>query len=139
MEYEIKPMESWWHLENSVSLAGFHVPQAGNIRKEMLHPDAFYFVAMYGSRVIGFGGVKKTGINKSVWEIPWCVVHPDFRGNGIGGSITSICIAHAVANGCKAIFLSTPEPKLYTGHGFKVIGELPGDHWAKHLMLLVIE
>ena len=142
-QYEIVPLDipvssAWWKLERSISLSALHVPQAVNIRKEMSHPDATYFIAMYGPRVIGFEGIKETGIHHTVWEIPWCIVDPEFRGKGIGKALTNTCIDYAVGHGGKAVFLSTPAPRLYEWRGFKVVGELPGDVWAKHLMLLVL-
>lgn len=138
-EYEITPVDVWWKLERAISLSGLHVPQAVNIRKEMTHIDATYFVAMYGPRVIGFEGIKETGIHHTVWEIPWCIVDPEFRGKGIGRALTNTCIDYAVGHGGKAVFLSTPAPKLYEWRGFRVVGELPGDVWAKYLMLLILE
>ena len=145
MSFNIVPMDddgglSWWYLENSISIAKAHVPQAVNIRDELLDADATYYVAIYGNKVCGFSGIRRTGINRDkVYEIPWCIVHPDYRGQGLARGLTKRCVRHVSIWGGHVILLSTPEPRFYSGLGFKTVVEMPEDIWARHLMMLVLE
>ena len=142
MTVEIVPMTEWYHLEHSLHLARQTLdPKAytdiHSLRNELCHPDAQYYVALVHGGVKGFAGWKKSGINRHVFEFPWCVVHPEYRGQGIGRLLIEHRIADVTRHGGRAIIITTPTPKLYIKFGFRTIEVLPG-LWANHLMLLVL-
>lgn len=139
MNFEIVPMVKWWHLEHSLQLARQTLkPDAvisfDDLRQELLHLDAQYYVALVNGGVKAFAGFKKTGINRYVFEFPWCVVHKDYQRQGIGRALTERRIIEVKKRGGELILLSTPVPEIYQRYGFRVFATVPG--WADQLMLL---
>ena len=135
----IEPLTKWWHLEHSIRMARECLPdQTEGIREEINHPDASYWVALVNGGVKGFAGIKKSGINRHVFEFPWCVVHPDYRGQQIGRALTEIRIAEARRRGAKLVLLSTPVPTIDERYGVRMALDIPGA-WANHLMVLKLE
>ena len=136
-------MREWWHYEHSLQLARQTLdPKAiisiHDLRDELTHPDAQYYVALVHGGVKGFAGFKKTGINRAVFEFPWCVVHADYRGQGIGRALIEHRIAAVKERGGHAIMITTPSPKLYVRFGFRTV-EVLRSLWADHLMLLTLD
>ena len=136
----VTPMDQWWHLEHSIQVARRaldpkNLSSFADLRAEICHAEAYYHVALMDGCVVGFGGFKKTGINRRVYEIPWCVVHPEYQKHGIGRLLTERAIEDVRERGGKIIFLSTPSPEFYSRFGFRLIDHIPG-MWAAHIMSL---
>jgi GNAT superfamily N-acetyltransferase len=135
---EIVPMETWWHLEHSLITARMALPDGvvahHALRNDLLHPDAKYFVALVNGGVKGFAGVKKTGVNtKAIFEFPWCIIHPEYQGHGLGRALTEARINYVREAGGSVILLTTPHPQVYEKYGFRVLMKIPD--WADNLMV----
>jgi len=140
IDFKIVPMEQWWHLEHSIKLAidTLDSDKIKNIRKELTHPDSFYFVALVNGGVKGFAGYKTTHVNPFIYEFPWCVVHPDYQRKGLGRALTGTRIQEIRNKNGQAIILTTGKPEVYEKYGFELLKKLPGEYWANHFMMMVL-
>ena len=135
---EIVPMEKWWHLEYSIKVAqkAFSNIDVQEVRYQMTHPEAFYFVALaHGTGVKGFAGVKKTHANRYIWEFTWNAVLPEFQKQGIGRALVEKRVELVKEKGGRAIILSTGKPEVYEKYGFEPVYQIPGD-WSNVVMMM---
>ena len=142
IDCEIVPMETWWHLEHSIQLARscfkHDLKAIASLRDEILDHNAFYWVILVNGGVKGFGGIKKTGIHSQVYECPWRVINPEYRGHGIGNRLMQVRLDEIKRRGGQFVLLSTPNPQLCEKFGFKLIATLK-DTWAPYVMMLKMD
>ncbi len=69
-------------------------------------------------RIIGFARATSDGIYRAgIWDV---VIHPDYRGRGLGGKLVETVLAHPKVNRVERVYLSTTNQKhFYEKIGFK--------------------
>ena len=92
------------------------------------------FVGEIDRRIVGMAFLVSNGNPTNIYPADWSYirmvgVHPDFRGKGIGKSLTCMCIDNARENGEKIIGLHTSEimdaaRHVYESLGFTVYKEI---------------
>lgn len=93
------------------------------------------FVCQSGKQIIGMAFWVPRGNPTEIFQKDWSYirmvgVHPDFRGNGLGRTLTQSCIDAAIENKEHTLVLHTSEfmaaaRKIYEGMGFVQVKELP--------------
>lgn len=107
-----------------------------NICYELADPYAWYYVAWLANAIVGFAGYRRSSINYDVYELAWCNVLAEYRGQGIGRALTEHRIKMVEVSHGRAILLSTHLPELYERYGFRSLGIFKW--WASdetHLMI----
>ena len=69
-------------------------------------------------RIIGFARATSDGIYRAgIWDV---VIHPDYRGRGLGGKLVETVLAHPKVNKVERVYLTTTNQKnFYKKIGFK--------------------
>ncbi len=123
---------------------------AGRMSSLATEAQAELIVATVAGRVAGAVGYVGPGIPKQEWfETEWpvvrmLVVHPSYRGLGVGRALTEECISRARRDGAPLIALHTTRVMdvavgMYERMGFIFLRESPPRHgvdygiWVKHL------
>ena len=100
-----------------------------------------YFVARDGDRVAGLSGYKIVSPTEGKTQL--MVVHPDYRGRGLGIRLQAVRVAAMAAQGVKTVITKADLPKTITWYkkhfGYREIGTLAKvhefgdpdiDHWT---------
>jgi amino-acid N-acetyltransferase len=113
-------------LINTYASQGFMLPKT----IAQLSQLKYYFIAKYGTRVIGGVGIKEW--SKNFAEIVSLVVHQEEKGRGIGTMLIEECIKKATRDGYKELFTLTLRPNLFKRIGFteKPITSFPEKIWG---------
>jgi DNA-binding MarR family transcriptional regulator/N-acetylglutamate synthase-like GNAT family acetyltransferase len=103
--------------------------------------DRIWFAESGGKMV---GAIAVVGHPDGVAQMRWFLLHPDFRGQGIGRRLMEEALAFAKACGCRKVFLITTDNqttavRMYEKAGFQKTSETPSDAWGVHLMEQVFE
>jgi ribosomal protein S18 acetylase RimI-like enzyme len=71
-----------------------------------------------GSRLIGFARATSDGVYRAtIWDV---VIHPDYRGFGLGKKLVETLLSHPLMNRVERIYLMTTyQQKFYEGLGFE--------------------
>ena len=77
-------------------------------------------------------------------QLRWLVVHPDYRGSGLGRRLVQSVIEHAKERELDAIYLETTDGldasmRLYASLGFRVMRESVEVLWSSARPLIVME
>ena len=69
-------------------------------------------------RIIGFARATSDGIYRAgIWDV---VIHPEYRGRGLGGKLVETVLAHPKVNKVERVYLTTTNQKnFYKKIGFK--------------------
>ena len=72
-----------------------------------------------GSQMIGFARATSDGIYRAtVWDV---VIHPDFRGAGLGRKLVQTVLSHPCISRVERVYLmTTHQQKFYEGIGFQL-------------------
>ena len=71
-----------------------------------------------GNQMIGFARATSDGIYRAtVWDV---VIHPDFRGAGLGRKLVQTVLSHPCVSRVERVYLmTTHQQKFYEGIGFQ--------------------
>jgi len=88
------------------------------------NPNAFYIVAEFEGRVVGFAGMWLTAGEGHITNI---AVHPDFRRRGLGELLVLSLVQRCIAEGARGVTLEVRErnlaaQQLYRKCGFVQVG-----------------
>lgn len=69
-------------------------------------------------RVIGFARANSDGVYRAgIWDV---VIHPDYRGRGLGGKLVETVLTHPHVNKVERVYLTTTnQQSFYERIGFK--------------------
>lgn len=91
-------------------------------------------VCCHNNKIVGAAYLIPSGNPTEVFDKEWCYirmvgVHPDFRGRGIGRTLTTQCLILAKQSGEKTIALHTSEimndaRHIYESMGFKMVRDI---------------
>lgn len=81
------------------------------------------------------GSIAVIGHSDERAQIRWFILHPDYRGMGIGKKLIEDAIAYCREKGYRSVFLETTEDQetaiaMYTKQGFVKIKEQENDAWG---------
>lgn len=107
-------------------------------------PGSVYFVAEYGGRIVGGGGIYPTaGLPEGTCELVKMYVLPEVRGIGLGSALIQMSLDWAEDNGYRQVYLETmPELmqalKTYEKFGFQYLNAPMGEsgHFGCDLWML---
>jgi len=120
------------HLDGLMEIEGasFSMPWSRDTFEYEMEENALahYFVALDGSRVIGYGGFW--GILNEA-HITNIAVHPDYRRQGVGNLIVNALLLNAIRMGITDLTLEVRRSNLgaiglYEANGFRVEGTRKG-------------
>ena len=99
-----------------------------DIESLVANPDARYFVAVDGTRAVGYGGLYATLDEGNINNI---AVLPEYRRQKIASSILSALIEESKRRGLTSLFLEVRESNtgaiaLYEQYGFETVGRRKG-------------
>jgi DNA-binding MarR family transcriptional regulator/ribosomal protein S18 acetylase RimI-like enzyme len=94
------------------------------------------FLALHGDRIVG--SIAVTGLSRYAAHLRWFLVHPDYRGLGLGTKLLQEATAFCREKGFqKAFLMSTNKQEaansLYRKNGFRKSGEKHMNLWGQHL------
>ncbi|PSB00935.1 GNAT family N-acetyltransferase [Merismopedia glauca] len=71
-----------------------------------------------GSRLIGFARATSDGVYRAtIWDV---VIHPDYRGVGLGKKLVETLLSHPLMHRVERVYLMTTyQQKFYEGLGFE--------------------
>lgn len=71
-----------------------------------------------GERLIGFARATSDGIYRAaIWDV---IVHPDYRGLGLGGKLVETVLSHPQVNKVERVYLTTTHQQSFYKHiGFE--------------------
>ena len=69
-------------------------------------------------RLIGFARATSDGVYRAaIWDV---VIHPEYRGYGLGGKLVETVLTHPLVNKVERVYLTTTNQKSFYEHiGFK--------------------
>lgn len=94
------------------------------------------FLALHGNRIVG--AIAVTGLSRYAAHLRWFLVHPDYRGLGLGTRLLQEATDFCREKGFqKAFLMSTNKQEaannLYRKNGFRKSGEKHMNLWGQHL------
>lgn len=98
--------------------------------------DKFWFVEA-NERIIG--AIAVIGHATKLAQLRWFIIHPAFRGIGLGKTLLNEALNYCQEQGYRRIFLETTEDqkmaiKMYIKAGFKKVAERENKMWGKALV-----
>jgi DNA-binding MarR family transcriptional regulator/GNAT superfamily N-acetyltransferase len=98
--------------------------------------DRIWFAEDDGEMI---GAIAAVGRKNSTVQLRWFLLHPDYRGLGLGGKLLSDAIQHCSDKGFSSIFLETTDDqetaiRMYVKAGFRKTKEYKDDSWGKEHM-----
>lgn len=87
-----------------------HLARAGLTTLDVLHPDAFYWVAIAQGVVVGSCGLEVDGANGLVRSVAVAQAH---RGMGVAEALLQRCLRHAHARGIENLYLFSKDTGTY--------------------------
>lgn len=92
-----------------------------------------FFIAFHESRLVGVGGVKAADWASNTHVMYLAVVHPDYRGQGIGNALEKARINWVKSTfDAGRILVSTKHHRRFDKHGFDEVSMIDG----RYLMCL---
>jgi ribosomal protein S18 acetylase RimI-like enzyme len=107
------------------------------------HPDKDQiWLAEYEGTIIG--AIAIVGHTASRAQLRWFILHPDFRGLGLGRELMSHAMTYCRDKGYTNLFLETTADQktavaMYQKAGFQLVSEHQDDLWGCHLLLQTYE
>ena len=103
--------------------------------------DRIWF-AEAGGRMIG--AIAVFGHSPQKAQLRWFILHPQFRGIGLGGTLFDKALQYCREKGFQKVFLETTTDqktaiKMYTKAGFQKVAEHENHAWGKNLVELTFE
>ena len=103
--------------------------------------DRLWFAEADGRMI---GAIAIVGHTQTKAQLRWFILHPDYRGLGLGSRLMGEAMAYCREKGYKDIFLFTTKDqqtaiRMYEKAGFKKVSENERDMWGKHLTELTYE
>ena len=100
------------------------------------HKDRFWFAEVDGEMI---GAIAIVGHSAEKAQLRWFILHPEFRGIGLGSRLLNEAIQYCREKGYKTIFLVTTEDqktaiKMYVKAGFKKVAAHENQAWGKDLI-----
>jgi len=98
--------------------------------------DRFWFAEVDGKMI---GAIAVTGHSAKKGQLRWFILHPEFRGIGLGRTLLREAMQYCKEKGYQHVFLVTTEDqktaiKMYTKAGFRKVAEHENNTWGKELM-----
>jgi len=121
----LAPLQAAYEHEEVLHKGSVFSPAASRISLEKIIKDGIMLVAEVNGRIVG--KINVSGISFTKYLVGGVFVHPDFRGKGIAGNMTSKFINSLTAGG-RGVTLFVKKSniaarKLYLRLGFKVRGD----------------
>jgi len=103
--------------------------------------DRFWFAEAEGKII---GAIAVVGHTDERAQLRWFLLHPDYRGIGLGSRLMGEALGYCREKGYKNIFLLTTKDqqtaiRMYEKAGFQKVSENDSDMWGKHLAELTFE
>ncbi|SFE90662.1 transcriptional regulator, MarR family with acetyltransferase activity [Chitinophaga sp. CF118] len=124
--------ESGYNLEfeTYVCKTFFEFLEAYNTSKDQI------FLASHGSQIVG--SVAVLGHSRYIAQLRWFLVHPDFRGLGLGKRLLQDALAFCREKGYQKVYLMTTDKQvtaidIYKKIGFRKTGDKQMNMWGQHL------
>lgn len=115
-----------------------YVCQTFNKMLEKYNPDKdrLWFAEVNGKII---GSIAIVEHSESLAQLRWFILHPKFRGKGLGKKLLHEAIEHCKEQGYLKVFLVTTEDqktaiKMYRSAGFRKITEHQNKMWGKNLV-----
>lgn len=94
------------------------------------------WLALYHGQIIGCIAIQSRPQNEA--QLRWFLVHPVFRGTGIGGSLLKMALAYSQEQAFKQVYLLTTDVQqkavsMYKKAGFKLSTSIEVNQWGKVL------
>ncbi|MGK7896868.1 MAG: GNAT family N-acetyltransferase [Xenococcus sp. (in: cyanobacteria)] len=88
-----------------------------DIKIAIIHSDPVVTV-WDRDRIIGFARATSDGVYRAgIWDV---VIHPDYRGRGLGGKLVETVLTHPKVNKVERVYLTTTnQQSFYERIGFK--------------------
>ena len=85
------------------------------------------------------GAITIVGHSAKKAQLRWFILHPQFRGIGLGSTLLSEAMQYCKDKGFRNVFLETTEDqktaiKMYLKAGFKKVAEHENNAWGKNLV-----
>ncbi|SDI31365.1 bifunctional helix-turn-helix transcriptional regulator/GNAT family N-acetyltransferase [Desulfosporosinus hippei] len=98
--------------------------------------DRFWFAEANGEII---GAIAIVGQSASRAQLRWFILHPLFRGIGLGNTLVNEAMKYCKEKGYKQVFLVTTDDqeiaiKMYTKIGFRKVAEHENKVWGKNLI-----
>lgn len=103
--------------------------------------DRFWFVEVDGKMI---GAIAIVGHSDKRAQLRWFILHPEFRGSGLGWTMLNKALQFCQEKGYQQVFLETTEDqktaiKMYIKSGFRKVAEHETRMWGKRLFELTYE
>jgi ribosomal protein S18 acetylase RimI-like enzyme len=97
--------------------------------------DRLWFAEADGKMI---GAIAIVGRSPDKAQLRWFILHPEYRGRGLGRRLMSDALEYCKATGYKEVFLETTEEqqaaiKMYVSAGFRKVAEVQNHTWGKVL------
>lgn len=98
--------------------------------------DRFWFVEANGKMI---GAIAIVGHTDSKAQLRWFILHPDFRGMGLGRKLLKEAVQYCKDKRFKTVFLVTTKDQeiainMYLKVGFKIVSECENNAWGRNLI-----
>ncbi len=105
---------------------------------ENYHPekDRFWFAETDGALI---GAIAIVGHSREKAQLRWFILHPDYRGLGLGSTLLRQAMQYCREKGYRQVFLETTADqqtaiRIYTKAGFRKVAEHENNAWGKKLV-----
>lgn len=94
------------------------------------------FLALHGTQIVG--SVAVSGLSRYIVQIRWYLIHPDFRGLGLGKKLLQDALAFCREKGYQKVYLMTTNRQttaigIFKKTGFRKTGDKQMNMWGQHL------
>jgi len=101
-----------------------------------------FWLAEFNGEIIG--SIAIVGHTQTKAQLRWFILHPDYRGYGLGKSLLNEAMAYCKNKGYQNVFLETTQDqekaiKMYEQFGFEKVSVHEHHAWGKDLVELVYE
>jgi GNAT superfamily N-acetyltransferase len=116
--------------ETSVCKSFYEFLEAYNTSKDQV------FLASHGTQIVGT--IAVSALSRYIVQIRWFLVHPDFRGLGLGKKLLNEALAFCREKGFQKVYLMTTNKQvtaadLFRKVGFRKTGDKQMNMWGVHL------
>ncbi|TCL58645.1 MarR family transcriptional regulator with acetyltransferase activity [Hydrogenispora ethanolica] len=105
---------------------------------ENYHPerDRVWFAEADGTMI---GAIAIVGHSAEKAQLRWFILHPQYRGIGLGGKLLQEALQYCREKGFRTVFLETTADqqtaiRMYRKAGFQKVAEHPNHSWGKELV-----
>lgn len=98
--------------------------------------DRLWFAEAAGEMI---GAIAIVGHSATKAQLRWFILHPDYRGLGLGGKLLHEAMQYCNAKGYRDVFLETTADQktaiaMYLKAGFQKVAEHPSKAWGKEVL-----